>query len=236
MYYPEPLDVDSPEYARVLQEQQRHDESRLDAYVNLLYKFALNSCGILVDGHFEEPAYRSLALVHGGTVAVYLECIRQNRHFQKLLLGSNFEFYLRYLCYPSEPTEDLFDNLSKFVDLNDIGTDDNDDSDDEDWHRHRNYQELEEHVMYKYKMLLIFKQVSEDAALAYGIPDNIPIHRDIQSVIDRALTKPKYAHFRDVVDGRIKLLTPEHVREIRDYWEGRKESLTPELECLLFNK
>ncbi len=212
MYYPNPLDVNSPEYAQVLRDQHQHDVSGLSLYVSYLYQFALNRYGHLYDGAFEAPQYKTLALRHGGTVAVYIECIRQNR-FYEYILGTKYGLRI---MYGSDTALD--DPRYDWVSLDDIAPDDIDDSNDsydEDdidtyCYIRTPYPVLEARVMDEYRGLLISKQLSEPEALAYGIP-NTPIHPTIQAVIDRALTNPEYADFRDVLDGKKKFLTAEQM-------------------------
>ncbi len=167
MYYPEPLDVDSPEYAQVLREEQMHEDSRLKDYVSFLYLFALNEGGTIDDDYEDAPLYKTIALTHGGTVAVYLESILQGCTFYKLL--------------------GVEDCSCKWADLDEIGYD----------HTSEIYLNLETYVMYYYEGFMRLKRQCKQAALEAGIPD-VPIHPDIQAIIDRALTKPEYAHLRDI--------------------------------------
>ncbi len=197
MYYSEPLDVESSEYAQVLKEEQLHKDNRLDDYLNDLYHFALNKSGFIDDCYLDAPRYKSIALRHGGTVAVYLESIRRGCSFYKLL--------------------GVEDHSIKWVDAEDIGPD----------CKFDNYQKFEADVMFSYECFMRHKSRCRQAALEAGIPD-VPIHPDIQSVIDRALTNPMYADFHDILEGKKKFLTAEQM----DYWCSKIHLLLKWSPCL----
>ncbi len=144
-----------------------HEDSRLEDYVSFLYLFALNQGGSIDDDYKDDPLYKTIALTHGGTVAVYLESIRQGCTFYKLL--------------------GVEDCSCKWADLDEMGYD----------RTAKGYLNFEAYVMYYYGCFMRLKKQYEQAALEAGIPD-VPIHPDIQAIIDHALAKPEYTHLRDI--------------------------------------
>ncbi len=167
MFYPNRLDINTSEYAQALREQQMYESIGLEGYVSCLYLFALNDGCLISDTYLESPRYKTIALRHGGTVAVYLESIRRGCTFSTLLGVEDCSY--------------------KWVDIDSIdceyGSDD--------------YQRIEANLMAYYKAFLRLKKQCRQTALEAGIPE-VPIHPDIQAIIDRALAKPEYAHLRDI--------------------------------------